>query len=235
MNRLKSIIGIGLIILAVSGLVYWEMDGRERLLTDMVLVANQDIPKDGIITTAMISSLDVMHNQKIRGAIEPEFAAQLINQRARQFIPQKAQLTLDFFYKDEFYLKADESIYVIKPDWISMLSSSVRQGDWVSLYTEDGLTKLGSFQVAFVKDAAIREVKTSVAGEGEFPEKSRPAVSQDAFLSRVDGTSVATHIEIIATLAEYRQIQKIVGAEIPGLLLVVQESTQSHPGGRTNE
>lgn len=223
MRKLKSIVGIVLIVLSVAGLVYWEMDGRERLLTDIVLVANQDIMGNVVMTESMISKIGVTHDTKIKGALGARALSALIDQRTKEFIPQNAQLSINYFYADEFYLKDEESIYVLKPDWISMISSSVRQGDKVGLYTEDGLSKIGAFRVAFVKDAAIREVKDAVQGENGLGALAAQPGNEDKLLARTDATSVATHIEIIATLEDYQRILQHVSGESPKLIMIIQE------------
>ena len=223
MRKFKAILGIGLIALALTGLVYWEVDGRERLLTDIILVANQDISADRILTEAMISKIGIAHDSKINGALGPESLAILTGQRTKQFIPQNGQLSTKYFYTDEFYLKKGDSIYVIKPDWISMISSAARQGDTVGIYSDDGLIKIGSFKVAFVKDAAVREVKDVAAKDTEFPGQMTQPDNKDELLARTDATSVATHIEIIATLKDYQRILQMVGGADPKRIMLIQE------------
>ncbi len=225
MTKLKNILGITLIILAVAGLVYWEMDGRERLLTDAVLVAKQDIPENTLITENMITRIGVTDDSKIKGALGPNALHNLMTKKTKQFIPQNAQLSENFFYADDFYLRPGESIFVIKPEWISMVSSSIRQGDKISLYSEDGMTKIGTFTTAFVKDAAVREVKNSVQEENGLAATAKTS-NKDNLLSRTDATSVVTHIEIIATLMDYKSILQQVSGASPKLIMIIQEKNQ---------
>lgn len=223
MNKFRSLLGLALIVLAVAGLVYWEMDGRERLLTDTVLVAAMDIQENMILSSAMIAQIGVTHEAKISGALGPKAIALLTAKRAKQFIPKNAQLSENFLYQDDFYIKEGESLFVIKPDWISMMSSAIRQGDKVGLYDQDGLSKLGSFSVAFVKDAAIREVRDSALEVDGSVVGSADVSTADKVLRRTDGTSVSTHIEIIATLKDYQRILQHVGGLNPRKIMIIQE------------
>jgi len=223
MNKFRSIWGLILIVLAVSGLIYWEMDGRERLLTDTVLVAAMDIQENMILSSVMIGQIGITHEAKINGALGVNALSSLTAKRAKQFIPKNAQLSEDFFYQDDFYIKEGESIFVIKPDWISMMSSAIRQGDMVGLYDQSGLTKLGSFKVAFVKDAAIREVKDSVIETEGLAAGAADFYSSDKLLRRTEATSVSTHIEIIATLKDYQRILQQVGGQNPTKIMIIQE------------
>ncbi len=223
MRKFKAILGIGLIALALTGLVYWEVDGRERLLTDIILVANRDISADQILTEAMVSKIGIAEDSKINGALGPESLGILIGQRTKQFIPQNGQLSSKYFYTDEFYLKEGDSIYVIKPDWINMISSAVRQGDTVGIYSDDGFVKIGTYKVAFVKDASVREVKNVIDKDTEFVGQMTQPDNKDELLARTDATSVATHIEIIATLKDYQRILKTIGGEDPKKIMIIQE------------
>jgi len=236
---LRQIGGAGLLLAAAAGLVYWEIDGRDRLLTEDVLVAVRDIDKGAVITSDMFIDHGVMEDDIIKDALKPVDAAVIEGSRSRQFIPGKSQITGNFFQKDEFFIDSDESVFVIRPEWISMISSSIRQGDRVRLLTEDGAETVGSFYVAFAKDNTFREVKNAYTEEGDPMANEKDTVSivekgsADAsgnsrggpaeILERTDASSVADHIEIIATLSQYREILQLVGGSAPRRLMIVQE------------
>ena len=121
---------------------------------------------------------------------------------------------MEYFKDNGFRLKKEETIFVIDPDWIAMRSSSLRRGDIVDIYGSNGAGLLGTFQIAFVKDEAEREVKDA----GEAVQNH----TASDILDRTDSTSVIDHIEIITTFSEYEKIAACVDGTTSSALIIVQ-------------
>lgn len=209
MKQLRIVLGILLIVGAMGGLVYWEVDGREAVLMDPVLVAKEQIQQGTIITENLFRVLGVMEENRIEGALEPLDLSSIVGKVATQTIMKNSQIVTAYFVEQTFFLDRGESIFVIKPEWIVMRSSSLRRGDIIDIYGADGQSLFGSFRIAFVKDANELEV---VNQEGQ---------QVDGVLDRVNSTALIDHIEIIASLSEYQSIIEYAGSpESKGLLLI---------------
>lgn len=209
MKQLRIVLGILLIVGAMGGLVYWEVDGREAVLMDPVLVAKEQIQQGTIITENLFRVLGVMEENRIEGALEPLDLSSIVGKVAAQTIMKNSQIVTAYFVEQTFFLDRGESIFVIKPEWIVMRSSSLRRGDIIDIYGADGQSLFGSFRIAFVKDANELEV---VNQEGQ---------QVDGVLDRVNSTALIDHIEIIASLSEYQSIIEYAGSpESKGLLLI---------------
>jgi hypothetical protein len=212
LNNLKPIIGIVLIMLAVTGLVYWETTGRERILTDPVLVATDTIREGTLVTETHFTVLTVEKNKKIEEAIGPEALGSILGKTTKQTILKNGQVSLSYFREDDIAMVSDQSIFVIPTDWISMRSSTLRRGDLVGLFDSKTMLWIGTYQIAFVKDSNEIEVRNT--DNREF----------SPMLERLDATSVISHIEIITELEGYRKIADHVRNNPESSLLIVQQT-----------
>ena len=211
MNNLKPIIGIALILFAVSGLVYWETTGRERMLTDTVLVAAETIRQGTTVSESHFTELTIEKNKKIEDGIGPDALATILGMKTKQTIMKNGQVSLTYFREDDISLKNDQSVFVIPSDWICMRSSTLRRGDMVGLYDSNTMASIGTYQIAFVKDSNEIEVRNLDNRE------STP------ILERLDATAVISHIEIITDIHGYRKIVDHVTNEPESSLLIVQQ------------
>jgi len=217
LKKLKTIQGIALILLSIAGLFFWELKGRETVMTDQVLVAGEGIPKGTLVDPSKFVVKGVPKANLLEGALTPADAALVQGKVASQFIAKNDQIILEYFEDNEFYLKRNESIFVIDPDWIAMRSSALRRGDLIDIYGSNERGLIGTYRVAYVKDASEREVKN--AGE----DKSGTAGAD--ILGRPDSTSVIDHVEIISTFREYENLVNCVngrGGATPAALIIVQ-------------
>ncbi len=210
MKRIRMILGVVLILSAIAGLVYWEAAGREMVLTEPVLVAKETILKGAIVDASDFASLGILEESRIKGALSPERLKDIIGKESKQLIPKNAQLAEAFFQTDEFCLKEGESIFVIKPEWIRMRSSSLRRGDFVEIYEVGSMTSMGVYRVAFVKDSQEIEVKDPSTASVASP------------LERTDATAAISHIEIITDIASYQRIVSFAETGAGGGLILLQ-------------
>ncbi len=184
---------------------------------DEVLVAADDIPMGMVVGLDMFAAERVHKSCILEGAIGPEDSGLLEGKVAAQYIAKNGQIIMEYFRDRELCLESDESVYVIKPDWIDMRSSALRRGDLIDIYGTGGLGLLGTFRIAYVKDAAEREVENA--------EGTASARDGNSILERPNGTSTIDHIEIISTFQKYQKLTDIVlgaGGLTPAALIIVQ-------------
>lgn len=209
MKQLRIVLGILLIVGAMGGLAYWEIDGREAVLMDPVLVAKDQIKEGTMITENLFRVSGVMEENRIDGALEPMDLSTIVGKIAAETIVKNSQIVSAYFVEQTFFLNRGESIFVIQPEWISMRSSSLRRGDIIDIYEANGHSLFGTFRIAFVKDVNELEVYNQ---EGQ---------QVDGVLDRLSSTALIDHIEIIARLSEYQKIfEYAVNPDSKGLLLV---------------
>jgi hypothetical protein len=189
----RSIIGLFLMILAIIGLVGWELYGRDAVMKSPVLVATRNIQPGMVINPKDFAIVGVSEENKVQGAMCSKDYGVLAGKLAERQIYKNQQILPDFFIEKELCLDKEESIFVIKPEWISMRSSSIRRGDLVKIYEDRGKSLLGAFRVAFVKDRNDSEIE-----DREVRIKNP--------LDRTDATAVVSHIEIIAGFPDYLRI-----------------------------
>ena len=229
-RKIRSFLGILLILLSLAGLLFWEVKGRELIMTDTVLVAKQEIPKGMIVDRSMFTVKGIPKSNLLEKALGPENLAALQGRVSAQLIAQNGQIIEDYFLGDDLNLKCDESVFVIRSEWIAMHSSALRRGDRIDLYGDNGAGFLGSYRVAYVKDEAEREVVEAGTTAGKTVE--------GGMLERTDSTSVIDHIEIITTLAEYERLKMFVEGSseaTPSALIIVQRETPEIRKGKEGD
>lgn len=211
MKRSRTVLGLLLIIFAVTGLIFWEVRGRETMLLDTVIVAKERIPAGTLITRDLLSAAGILEENRIQGGLSWDKLHLAIGQVALQDIVENSQISEEFLAESDFYIRSNESIFVLHPEWIAMRSSSIRRGDWIDIYESGSFDKIGSYRVAFVKDANELEVTDGEGAEGSNA------------LDRTVSTSLISHIEIIADMKEYEKIARLAGNNETGLLLVQRQ------------
>lgn len=193
-NRVKGIVGLFLIILAVAFVFYWESFGREQLLYKEVVIAKQDIFKNSLISKNDIMITRLEDERISEYAVTDPDA--ILGQEAKQFIPKNTAIDFRYIDKPEIVLDENEYIFKIPGNWLIACPGSLRRGDNVFLYpvnsdiTPDESTEyifeesfIAKLVVAYVKDSGNREVVNSDSSK----------------LERLDGTSQIDSVEIITT------------------------------------
>lgn len=204
----KTLLGIFLIIGSLLTLVFWELKGREILLLSPVLTAQTDIKAGAIIKEEDFKQSKVLPENILADAILPQDHSSLVGLVANCEIIANQQLLTSYFQKENTILKEDESLFVLPRAWIYSMSSAIRAGDTIILYSFPENHHLGQYTVAFVKDSNEKEVR-DVSGQ------------QSDLLKRADSTCEVSHLEIICTLEEYTTICHISTDAGFGNLLVV--------------
>lgn len=213
---IKTLIGIILILSSIAGIIYWELQGRDRLLTEKVLVAKEEINTGTLIAGDMIKEVSIPKEIIISNPLKVINEEQIIGKVSKHYIPKNSQLSSAFFQEKKFRIDYEESIYVIKPEWIEMISSAVRSGDTVKIYSKDREIIIGEYMVAFVKDSSSREVK-SISENKE----------DNNILMRNDSTSFVSYIEIKSSIEGYGKLVDYINLSLDNKLLIILKASSS--------
>jgi len=199
-DRLKTVLGIVLILIAVIALLFWEAEGREMLLMETVLVADRDISAGERVDAERLRVVSVPSGSLVDGALSPGDVALLYGKEANVDIVKGAQLSMRYLRDRDDKPKPETSFFLIRNEWIYMCTSSLRRGDQVLITSSDGRSVIGLYPVAFVKDGDGREVTDATSGVYSF------TGSSGGESERVNTSAPIHHVEIRCELAEYRRI-----------------------------
>lgn len=219
-KKTKQIMGVLLIFIAIAGLAYWEMVGRDKIMTEKVLVACVDILQGDILAEEMLSVASVIPESVISGAMKPEEIKKALGKKASQTIIKNQQISRYQLGDPVEREKDKRSPYLIKGDWIDSMSSSLRRGDKIEIYNRDGQVYLGDYEVLYVKDAQDKEITDIISEDLSYVTQGR---RESGIRDRAYGNGVVDHIEILAELNHYQKILAFVDAMEEKLLIVQKE------------
>lgn len=207
---LKNMIGIILVITAIGTLVWWEKDGRERLVMESIMIASENIEKGTVIESKHFREIRGLPESTVAGAVTAGDLKKIEGRCANQYIPKTGQATFEMFVEKEKIIDEKMSIFPIKEEWIHNRSSSLRKGDRIDVFDSTGTVLVGTYSVAYVRDGNEQEVTSLEGQEGE-----------DMMERESSSTNIA-HVEIVASLEDYKTIFSM--AEEQGIkLLLVQK------------
>jgi len=215
--KLKTALGALLVLLAIALLVFWEAQGRALLLMDEVYVARAPIAAGETLSPELFRTVRVPPNALIEEALTPKNAKLMEGKTAAEPIRGGGQISMRSLRAPNAVPEPETSCFVLKQEWIEMCSSSLRRGDTVTLYSEDGAKDFGSFPVAYVKDSEGREVTDAAAGMRAFTDTDE---------ARANATSQIHHVEIRCEWPAYRSIRDWCETERGKLLLVRKEPSK---------
>ena len=210
--KLKTIIGILLIVLSIAAMFFWESSGRELLTTTSVLVCSEPVHKGQKVSLSDFKTKKIDKGSVLEGAVLPQDVEALEGTVANVDIVENQQILASYFSNAQSAKSSGRSIYVIPKEWIFSRSSALRSGDTVTIYKMPDKEKLGTFPVAFVRDASEQEVTDIEPGAR-------------AVLDRKDSGRMISGIEIICTLDDYSKLYESVLTEVtaPGQTVLPEE------------
>ena len=217
-DRLKTALGIILIMIAIIALLFWEAEGREMLLMEAVLVANGDIKEGDALDTERFHAVSVPSGSRVDGALSPEDATLLRGKEANAYIIKGAQLSSRHLRETDEKPTPETSFFLIRNEWIYMCTSSLRRGDDVLITSSDGKNVIGLYPVAFVKDGDGREVTDATSGMYSF-------TGSEGDSERVNTSAPIHHVEVRCELAEYRRIIDYCAGKTGAPLMLVRKET----------
>lgn len=198
-KRIMVFIGLSLIILSAVFMVFWESQGRDLIMNKKVVVADRDISAGEIMDPNCIKIISIPKDVVISDHISPENIDEYMGKTFKYDLSNNSQISVNSFILEHKELLPNTGLFQIKKDWIYNLSSSVRKGDTIDIYSIDdqGEVKyIGEYYVAFSKDGSGREV-TETTG-----------FKEPRILERIHGTSVPADIEIAASLEDFEIINR---------------------------
>lgn len=211
---IKGVLGLILCFAAVAGVYYWEIYGRDRIMTAQVVVLRQTLEAGEIVSADNLTVVRHPVEMLIENPVTD--ISEIDGLVAKHRIPSNMQMEKLSFEESELLPGPEEYIFKMPRDWIESLPSSLRRSDEVLLYPvkrkigqdvdqenqSDQETPFSNeyFRVAFVKNSANQEV-TSVS-EG----------------TRLNGSSNVESVEIIAGLDS---IEKMTALHAGGYRFIV--------------
>ena len=218
-DKLKTALGVILIMIAVITLLFWEAEGREMLLMETVLVADSDVKAGEKIEPGRVRTVSVPSGSLVDGALTPEGIDILKGKEASVDIVKGAQLSSRYLRDESDSPKPETSLFLIRNEWIYMCTSSLRRGDEVLVTSADGKIVIGSFPVVFVKDGDGHEVTDTTAGMYSFTGAGEQSDE------RVNSSAPIHHVEIRCELSEYRRILDYCAGKAGAPLMLVRKET----------
>ena len=216
-NRLKTALGVVLVLLAIAALFFWEAEGRELLLMDSVLVAESDVKAGEAFDAARFRVVSVPAGTLVDGAVTPKSVHLIAGKEAATDIIKGAQLSKRYLRDPAAVPKAETSCFIIRNEWIGMCTSSIRRGDEVIIASADGRSILGRYPVAYVKDGDGREVTDASSGMYSF-------TGAGGENERVNTSAPVHHIEIVCELNEYRRILDYCAGRTGAPLMLIRKA-----------
>ena len=216
-DKLKTALGLVLILIAVTALLFWEAEGREMLLMETVLVAAGDIKEGEPLTPERFRRVSAPSGTLVDGALSPEDIDTIKGKDANTYIVKGAQLSARYLRDADEKPKPDTSFFIIRNEWIYMCTSSLRRGDDVLITSADGKSFIGVYPVAYVKDGDGREVVDASSGMYSF------TGTGGGDNERVNSSAPIHHVEIKCELDGYRRILDFCAGKAGAPLMLVRK------------
>lgn len=207
--KIKGILGVVIIILAIAGIFLWETYGREALTYTEVVVFRQDVQANQTVSLGLLATMKMPSSQLISDVVlHPE---EILGKETACYIPKGLQLSKKFFQDEEMATGNGRYVFAVPTEWLYFYPQTLRRGDRVYFYAvpaSDGeyiktvnLTATAgsiipdniddailSTRVAYVKDSANREVV-------------------DVTPDRLDGSAAVSKIEVYINDEQYQLLK----------------------------
>ncbi|HPF18480.1 MAG: hypothetical protein PHG30_07370 [Eubacteriales bacterium] len=206
----KTVLGLFLMIFSLGVMVFWEVRGRDALLLTPVLAASRDIAAGESVLAQDLTTIHVLPENRMTGALMPESSTQVVGCIAVIPLCANQQLSSGCFRSERNTVKHNQSIFPICEQWIGAMSSVVRPGDAVRLFSVSTEQDMGIHRVAYVIDRGGRSLPVFDSGSVDL-------------LERHEDADPAASLEIVCTAEEYMKIYQSQHSAVPGDLIVYME------------
>ena len=146
--KIKSIIGIALIVLSIAGMVFWESYGREAVVSTDILTAARDISEGETVSEGDIAVSSVDRSFVMVSALPASELDTLTGMRLSSSVKEGQQLASDHFTDAPEFIEEGESIFVIPGSWIFTMSSVPQREDRCDFYLMPDESFIGSYVLA---------------------------------------------------------------------------------------
>lgn len=145
--KTKSIIGIALIVLSITGMYFWETRAREAFLFEEVLAASEDIYAGEMIDAEKIKIISVTNESLLADALRQADMDLICGRICLQDIRANSQLVMSYFSDENNDNNSYSFTVPIASEWIFSKNAELRAGDVISIYLLPGKKYMGSFPV----------------------------------------------------------------------------------------
>lgn len=207
--KIKGILGMAFIILAIAGIFLWETYGREALTYTEVVVFRQDAQANQAVSLDLLATMKVPSSQLISDAVL--YPEEILGKESTCYLPKGLQLSKKFFQDEEMTTGNGRYVFAVPTEWLYFYPQTLRRGDRIFFYavpTYDGEylrtpnlaattgaiisdnidTTILSTRVAYVKDSTNREVI-------------------DVTPERLDGSAAVSKIEVYINDEQYQHLK----------------------------
>lgn len=207
--KIKGILGMVFIILAIAGIFLWETYGREALTYTEIVVFNQDVQANQKVSPDLLATMKVPTSQLIsRVVLNSE---EILGKETTCYLPRGLQLSEKFFQDEEMTTGNGRYVFAVPTEWLYFYPQTLRRGDSVFFYAvpasdgecfesanstaaavstlpDDRNTAILKTRVAYVKDNTNREVI-------------------DVTPDRLDGSAAVSKIEVYINDEQYQLLK----------------------------
>lgn len=222
-SKIKGIIGIVVMAVALAAMYFWLVYGQAAISTKTVPIASMDIEQGTIIIPEIHFTLKRISNDElITGCLNESDLTRLNGLSANQYIAKNAQVNDRCFDKPGIVVTNDRFVFKIPTSWIYAVPSSIRRGDDILIYEVDaridqsisqsivnnseGLPTYQSRPVINVgSDKPVLEATVIYVKDSS----NREVVDVDG-RKRLDGTSQVSSIELVSTSEDIKKLEQKV-------------------------
>lgn len=219
-KRSKKIIGVLLLIFAISFFVFWEFIGRNELLYENVVVLKEDVYKGTIIEENMLEIIKLNKSEHIVNLIYEK--SDIIGLEAKHYVPARLQLVPQFFDLPEFVLEDGEKIMRFPDEWLHSYPETLRRKDRIYLYAIKDKSSQDESSTELTSDGgavavAGKNTKNDNEEKGLYIFSTIVAYVKDNTnvevesldIDRLVGSSSVSTIEIIIKDQEFEMLRKM--------------------------
>lgn len=192
----KRVIGILLLIIAITFFIFWELVGRKQFLFKTVVVFNENINKGVKITYDLLSTKKVEVDNCILNVIDNP--KEIVGKESKHFIPAKTQLITEYFEESILNLTKDNKIMKLPDSWVYSFPQTIRRKDKIFIYA----IKDGNAESKVINNKKYLIFQTVVAYAKDTNNKEVESLDID----RLNGSSVVSNIEVIITDNQYKML-----------------------------
>ena len=145
--KLKSIIGIFLILLSLAGMYFWETRVRDRMLFTEVLAAATDINEGDELSGDMLKVISVSSSNLVKGYMTENERSSVTGKVC--VFPFKENAVV---FSSAFEEKKDSDdgtfVFIFPEEWIFSKNTLLKKGSFVQVYIMPEKTFIGIYKVS---------------------------------------------------------------------------------------
>lgn len=153
--RLRSIVGIILIIASIAGIYFWETSLRDELLLEPVMVASRNISKGELVSCDDFKEINELPSNILSVAMSYSDVNSLSGLVAASDIYLNEQIVFSRFVTEESLIPKDTNVFVIPKSWIFLFNPELSAGDIVDIYLLPSKEFEGEYEIISINEDSI--------------------------------------------------------------------------------